>query len=87
MSLSLRGELVATRYRDPLTFSQPVAGLPSASIEDESRSTFRIDVARLFEGRFELGARYVYYTSAPASAAVGFRRQTALLYIAFLDES
>jgi len=87
MSLSMRGELVATRYRDPLTFSQPVAGLPSASIEDESRSTFRIDVARLFEGRFELGARYVYYTSAPASAAVGFRRQTALLYIAFLDES
>jgi hypothetical protein len=87
LSLAMRGELIATRYADALTFSQPVAGLPSASIEDESRSTLRIDVARLFEGRFELGARYVYYTSAPASGALGFRRQTALLYLAFLDES
>ena len=87
LSLSARGEVVATRYADPLTFSQPVAGLPSASIEDESRSAFRIDLARLFQGRFELGARYVYYTSAPASGALGYRRQTALLYLAFLDES
>jgi hypothetical protein len=87
LSLSVRGEVVATRYADALTFSQPVAGLPSASIEDESRSTFRIDVAHIFEGRFELGARYVYYTSAPATGALGFRRQTALLYLAFLDES
>jgi len=87
LSLSARGEVVASRYADPLTFLQPVAGLPSASIEDEARSTFRIDLARLFQGRFELGARYVYYTSAPASGALGYRRQTALLYLAFLDES
>ena len=87
LSLSARGEIVATRYTDPLTFAQPVAGLPSASIEDESRSTFRIDLARLIERRFELGARYVYYTSAPTSGALGYRRQTLLLYLAFLDES
>jgi hypothetical protein len=87
MSLSARGEVVATRYADPLTFAQPVAGLPSASIEDEARSTFRIDLARLFYGRFELGARYVYYTNAPTSGTLGYRRQTALLYLAFLDES
>jgi hypothetical protein len=87
LSLSVRGEIIASRYADPLTFSQPVAGLPSASIEDEARSTFRIDLARLLEGRFELGARYVYYTSAPTSGAVGYRRQTLLLYLAFLDES
>ena len=86
MSLSMRGELVATRYEDPLTFLQPVAALPSASIEDESRSTLRVDVARLFEGRFEVGARYVFYTSAPTASPVEYRRQTALLYIAFLDE-
>jgi len=86
LSLSMRAEVVATRYRDPLTFLQPVAGLPSASIEDESRSTLRLEVARLFEGRFEVGARYVYYTSAPASGAIDFRRQTILLYLAFLDE-
>jgi hypothetical protein len=86
LSLSIRAEVVATRYRDPLTFLQPVAGLPSASIEDESRSTLRVELSRLFESRFELGARYVYYTSAPASGAVDFRRQTVLFYLAFLDE-
>jgi hypothetical protein len=86
ISLSVRGEIVATRYADPLTFLKPVAGLPSASIEDESRSTLRIDIARLFEGNFEVGARYVYYTSAPSSSAVEFRRQTVLVYLAFLDE-
>jgi hypothetical protein len=86
LSLSARGELVVTRYRDPLTFLQPVSGLPSASIEDESRSTVRVELARLFEGRFEVGARYVFYTNAPTSSAVEYRRQTLLLYMAFLDE-
>ena len=87
LSFSLRGELVATRYSDPLTFPQPVAGLPSASIEDESRSTFRIELARLFESHVEVGARYVYYTSAPTSSAVEYRRQTLLVYLAFLEEN
>ena len=86
ISLSARAELVATWYRDPLTFLQPVAGLPSASIEDESRSTLRVEISRVFARHIELGARYVYYTSAPSSGAVDFRRQTALFYIAFLDE-
>jgi len=87
LSLSMRGELVVTRYADPVTFLQPVAGLPSASIEDESRSTFRIELARVFESRVELGARYVYYTSAPTSSAVEYRRQTLLVYLALLDEN
>lgn len=86
LSLSVRGELVLTRHRDPLTFLQPVAGLPSASIEDESRSTVRVELARVFERRFEIGARYVCYTSAPTSGAVDYRRQTVLFYFAFLDE-
>jgi len=86
VSLSLLGELVVTHYRDPLTFLQPIVGLPSASIEDESRSTFRVELTRLFDGRFEVGARYVYYTNAPASGPVDYRRQTFLLYLAFLDE-
>ena len=86
LSVSMRAEVVATRYGDPLTFLKPVAGLPSASIEDESRSTLRVELSRLFAGHVELGARYVYYTSAPTSSAIDFRRQTALFYIAFLDE-
>lgn len=86
MSLSALGEIVVTHYRDPVTFVQPIVGLPSASIEDESRSTFRAELTRAFEGRFEVGARYVFYTNAPASGPVDYRRQTFLLYIAFLDE-
>jgi hypothetical protein len=86
LSLSARGELVVTHYADALTFQQPIAGLPSASIEDESRSTLRVEVVRLFESRFEVGARYVYYTSWPASGPVDFRRQTLLFYFAFIDE-
>jgi hypothetical protein len=86
LSLSMRAEVVATRYRDPLTFLQPVAGLPSVSIEDEGRSTLRVELSRLFEGRFELGLRYVFYTSAPSTGTIEFRRQTALVYFAFLDE-
>jgi hypothetical protein len=86
LSLSMRGELVLTRYADPQTFAQPVAGLPSASIEDESRSTLRIELARLLESHVELGARYVYYTNAPTSSALEYRRQTLLVYLAFLDE-
>jgi hypothetical protein len=86
ISLSVRGELVATHYADPLTFSQPVAALPGASMEDESRSTLRVELARIFDSQFEIGARYVYYTSAPTSGAVEYRRQTFLIYLAFLDE-
>lgn len=87
LSLSVRGELVTTRYADALTFPQPVAGLPSASIEEESRSTFRVELARTFEGLVEVGARYVYYTSAPTSSAVEYRRQTLLVYLAILQEN
>jgi hypothetical protein len=46
----------------------------------------RVELSRIFEGQLEVGARYVYYTSAPSSGAVDFRRQTALFYIAFLGE-
>ncbi len=87
LSFSFRGELVATRYSDPLTFSQPVAGLPGASMEDESRSTVRVELARLFENNLEIGARYIYYTSAPTSSALEYRRQTLLVYLAILQEN
>ena len=86
LSLSARGELVLTHYADALTFQQPIAGLPGATIEDEGRSTLRVEMVRVFEGRFEVGARYVYYTSWPAAGPVDFRRQTLLFYFAFLDE-
>jgi hypothetical protein len=81
-SLSLRAEMVATSYAQPVTFSQPVTGLPSASIDDESRSTVRAELARLWLGQVEIGTRYVYYTSAPTSETVKFRRQTLLVYFA-----
>ncbi|MGD0836672.1 MAG: hypothetical protein ABSB49_08535 [Polyangia bacterium] len=81
-SLSLRAEIVATSYAEPVVFTQTVSGLPSASIDDESRSTLRAELARLCLGQVEIGTRYVYYTSAPTSYTVKYRRQTLLVYLA-----
>ena len=84
--LWVRGEIVATRYTDPLTFAQPVVGLPSASIEDESRAPSASIWDALSRGDSSWWT-LCHYTSAPASGALEFRCQTLLLYLAFLDES
>lgn len=88
MSLSSRADLVATHYWNSLLLAQadPNAGAPLVSIEDENRSTLRIEVARPLGQGFELGARYVIYSSFPGSGSVDYRRQTALLYLAVFDE-
>jgi hypothetical protein len=88
LSLSSRADLVATHYWNSLLLAQadPNAGAPLVSIEDENRSTLRIEVARPLGQGFELGARYVIYSSFPGSGSVDYRRQTALLYLAVFDE-
>jgi hypothetical protein len=92
LSLSSRADLVATHYWTSQVLAQEVlaqgqkAGTPLVSIEDESRSTLRIEVARPLAQGFEIGARYVLYTSFPSRGSVDYRRQTALLYLAVFDE-
>jgi hypothetical protein len=90
LSLSSRADLVATHYWNSLFLAQavqdPNAGAPLVSVEDENRSTLRIELARPLGQGFEIGARYVLYTSFPSSGSVDYRRQTALLYLAVFDE-
>lgn len=85
--LSVRAEAVLTHYRDKLTIPTPISGVVSASIEDESRSTFRLELSRSIKQQFEVGIRYIFYTSAPTTSDVHFQRQTCLLYFAVTDES
>jgi hypothetical protein len=88
LSLSSRADLVATHYWNSLLLAQadPNAGAPLVSIEDENRSTLRIELSRPLGQGCELGARYVIYSSFPGSGSVDYRRQTALLYLAVFDE-
>jgi hypothetical protein len=87
LSLSSRADLLATHYWNSQVLAQdPNAGVPLVSIEDENRSTLHIEVTRPLARGFEIGARYVFYTSFPSRGAVDYRRQTALLYLAVFDE-
>jgi hypothetical protein len=87
LSFSSRADVLATHYWTSQVLAQdPNAGAPLVSIEDENRSTLRVEVARPLAQGFEIGARYVLYTSFPSRGAVDYRRQTALLYLAVFDE-
>jgi hypothetical protein len=87
ISLSSRADLMATHYWNSQVLAQdPNAGTPLVSIEDENRSTLRVEVARPLAQGFEIGARYILYTSFPSGGSVDYRRQTALLYLAVFDE-
>lgn len=87
-SLSARAEIVLTRYADSLPLVRdPEMGTPRISIEDESRSTLRVELARPLSARVEIGTRYTLYTSAPSSGPLDFRRQTVLVYLALLSEN
>jgi hypothetical protein len=83
LSLSGRAELVVTQYLEsvPLAFGRG-SGLPLVSIEDESRSTVRLELVRPIGGSVDLGARYTYYTNAFREGPVSFHRQTFLLFFA-----
>jgi hypothetical protein len=86
-ALTTRGEIIFTRYADPIPLAAPndMSGTPMASIEDESRSTFRLEIARSIREVVDFGARYTFYTNAIGrrSDDVDYRRQTFLLFAAF----
>ncbi len=82
LSISARAELVWTRYDDEVPLRRdPVSGLPVASIEDESRSTLRVEVMRSLSDRFEVSARWIAYTNEVGGGTAQYRRQTFLLQL------
>lgn len=82
-SFSVRAELVATRYRDRLPLARnAMSGTPLVSIEDESRSTIRVELARPIGPYLDAGLRYTFYTNEIGGGPVHFHRHTGLLFLA-----
>lgn len=82
LSLGIRGEAVLTRYRDRVPVGHDATSNRFVNIEDEGRSTLRLELARPLGDSFDLGLRYTLFTSAPRSSQVRYDRQTALLFLA-----
>jgi hypothetical protein len=86
--LSLRAELVAARYSDAVPVARAgVTGTPLATIEDERRSTVRVEALRPLSARVDLGARYTLYTNEIGASPVRFRRQIVLVFLALTGGS
>jgi hypothetical protein len=81
-SVAARAELVATRYDDHVPVGHDRRTGAFVTIDDEGRSSLRLDLSRPLDGRLEGGVRYTYYTQTPGTAVVHFQRHVTLLYLA-----
>jgi hypothetical protein len=82
-----RADLLFARYSDPLAIGQAATGNAYVSIEDENRSSFRLDVARDFGERLRAFARYTFYANELGSnSALSYHRHTLLISLALLLE-
>ncbi|HVZ74579.1 MAG TPA: hypothetical protein VHJ20_19490 [Polyangia bacterium] len=87
LSLATRVELLVAHYSDPIYVAETdTAGRPFVSIEDENRSNLRVDLSHDLGDRLQLLARYTFYTNELATTNVTYRRQTALLFLAYTFE-
>jgi hypothetical protein len=85
--VALRAEILFARYGDQVVIAETnMAGRPFASIEDENRNLFRVDLSRDVTDRLQLIARYTFYSNALGPGDVTYRRQTALLSLVFTLE-
>jgi hypothetical protein len=85
--VTARAELLLARYRDPVIVAQGNdVGRPFISIEDENRSSVRVDLSRNLTDRLQLIARYTFYANELGASQGTYRRQTALLSLAFTVE-
>lgn len=82
LSLSARAELVATDYADPVPVGQAMTSGMLVSIEEEGRSTVRLELTRAAGTWAELGLRYTFYTNALRAAPIRYQRQTLLGFVA-----
>jgi hypothetical protein len=84
LSLAGRAELVASRYADAVPVGQRMDNMQVSyvSIEDEGRSTLRLELARPLGRWAEAGVRYTLWTNATGGGPVSYQRQTGLLFVA-----
>jgi hypothetical protein len=83
VSLAARAELVATRYREAVPVGHNAMTGMFVSIEDEGRSTLRLELVRPIPAGLEVGLRYTFYSETPGTGTLRFRRQLLLGYLAF----
>jgi hypothetical protein len=81
LSLAGRAELAATRYRDAVQVGRDPAGA-FLSIEEEGRSTVRLELVRPLGRLLEAGLRYSFWTTALGTGTVRYQRHTALVFLA-----
>jgi hypothetical protein len=90
--LAARADLSFVFYRDSIPVPKTadmallVAGKPFVNIEDENRSSVRIDLSRDVSDRLRALLRYTFYANELGSSAGTYRRQTLLLSLAFAVE-
>jgi hypothetical protein len=87
--VSARAEILFAHYADEVVVAETegaAAGRAFVSIEDENRNSARIDLSRNLGDRLQLIARYTIYSNELGASDVTYRRQTALLSLAFLLE-
>jgi hypothetical protein len=88
--LAARAELIIASYRDAVTLGRDPTTAQLLSIDDENRSSVRIDLSRALsaDGCLLLLARYTLYENelGVSAAAIRYQRQTAMLSLAFTFE-
>ncbi|HVV52054.1 MAG TPA: hypothetical protein VHO06_20470 [Polyangia bacterium] len=85
LTLAARAELLFAFYAQPQVIGEIAAGNSFSSIEsidDENRSSVRVDLSRDLGDRLRLVARYTFYANEIANdSPVSYRRQTFLLSV------
>ena len=78
--LTLKGQLLANKYLDPVLLSREVNSQTLVSIEDENRNAFVADLERpIGRSGVAIEARYSVFTNELSAAPVSFLRQVAYL--------
>jgi hypothetical protein len=82
LTLAARGELLFAHYAQPQPIGETPAGNSFSSIEaieDENRSSVRVDLSHELGDRLRLIARYTFYANELGNPSFSYRRQTLLL--------
>jgi len=78
--VTLKGQLLANKYLDPVLLSREVNSQTLVSIEDENRNAFIADVERpIGKSGVAVEARYSVFTNELSAAPVSFLRHVAYL--------
>jgi hypothetical protein len=85
--VAVHAEIVFAYYADHVFVAPPnMAGSTYSSIEDENRNSIRVDLSRNLTERLQLIARYSFYANSSTANDVTYRRQTALISLAYTFE-